>query len=513
VTETWSVTIAAPRPEKRERWARLIARGRVDGQLVVEKQSTNRTKGIDPGNRAALEAAAASWLAELQSGDVDTRAPAAARTMLWLVDVRRTSLEADPEASPNTVRGYQNLRKAVEAIPLGGVLVTELRVPHVIQGMADLARGGEDGPRAPSTVRQMVSQLAAAWRWAKDAELVVGEWPKPPRRRTRSGQTTTTRKRGYTDAELARILAWIRGYQGGRWLPLFQLAADTGQRIGALLGLRGARVRHGAEPEVEFREQWVRGAGSKPDGWRPLKTRDVVTTPIPPSTAALLPRVGPDELLWPNRRDRSRPASPRTVLRVLYRAIIGAEIPDPERLDVHSLRRAWVGTAKRRRIPDVVGMQVTGHSTRGHYDGYARNAVGDDLRAAVMAVHEARELAPTGAPTAEGFDYSARLDLRPKTDLNPKSSEPASTPSPRALSIVAAVGAGRRKAKRGAQSRAQLAWGRDPDVAALAAFADAHPEAMRRLLRDEALRVQFKSALDAIVPEEQQGEARRAGGA
>lgn len=55
--------------------------------------------------------------------------------------------------------------------------------------------------------------------------------------------------------------------------------------------------------------------------------------------------------------------------------------------------RQWVATAKRNGVADAVGRRVTGHKNQTVYDGYERNAVGDDLRLATQAVEDAIERA------------------------------------------------------------------------------------------------------------------------
>lgn len=76
----------------------------------------------------------------------------------------------------------------------------------------------------------------------------------------------------------------------------------------------------------------------------------------------------------------------------------------PEMLDTHSLRRAWVATAKRNGVADAVGMKVSGHTREAIYDGYGRNTVGDNLVDAVQAVRAGRNdvFIDSESPTREG---------------------------------------------------------------------------------------------------------------
>lgn len=403
MAEQWRLTIASPKAEKREHWLRAVARRRrPDGRIEERACST------DTLDRAQAEAFGAAWLKTLDAIESGAAPVAVAGwTVLRLVDARLASIVRDPEASPNTARLYKALRRAVASTCLADL--TEVRVAQLIQAQDEIAAGaGGDAARKSSTVRAMLAQLAAVWRWGVDGELVRGEWPKIPRRR--AAKAVATKKRGYLDHEVCQVLAWV-DVHAPQWSAVFHLLADTGQRVGAVLGLRGKAIARGPEPVVTFSEQWVRSAGGKRGGWRPLKTREVVAVPVPDETAAILPDVGPDELLFPNQRDPARPASDESVRYVLGQALDALKIADRENLDTHSLRRAWVGTAKRQGIADVVGMQVTGHKTRAVYDGYARNAVGDDLRGVVLRVHDARRAAPTGAPTDQAAEPMSLKDL------------------------------------------------------------------------------------------------------
>lgn len=393
-TPVWTVIVAEPRVKSRERWLRCVARLREVGGKCRELQLC--TKTLD---RAKAEIVRSSWERDLNAppGAEPTVAPGDL-VFIGLVDARLRSFVLDPETSPNTVRSYTAFRKALKGTKLARVRCAELRVADVLSAQVELVTAGAETPRKASTVRLMLGQAAAVWRWALDHELVTGDWPRVPRRRALP--KVETDKRPYTDLEVGRVLAWARDYEAGRWLPVFQLLADTGHRIGEVLGLHGKDVTLDPVPTVTFRGQWVRGTKGKPSAWRAPKTKAVIAVAIPVSTAGLLPRVRPEELLFPNERDRSRPTCIETVRDQVQRALTAIGVTDPENLDTHSLRRAWVTTAKRQGIADAVGMQITGHKERKIYDGYGRNAIGDDLRGAVQTVHDARNRAVEAASTA-----------------------------------------------------------------------------------------------------------------
>ena len=73
-------------------------------------------------------------------------------------------------------------------------------------------------------------------------------------------------------------------------------------------------------------------------------------------------------------------------------ALKAVGIADHQRLDTHSLRRAFCTTAEREGVPADVGRRVTGHRTRAMWEHYQEQAVGDDLRAVVERVHRARKI-------------------------------------------------------------------------------------------------------------------------
>lgn len=66
-------------------------------------------------------------------------------------------------------------------------------------------------------------------------------------------------------------------------------------------------------------------------------------------------------------------------------------IQDPTWLSPHSFRRSWVATSQRIGVPIPVAMKHTGHTDVKVFNGYQRNAVGDDMHAAAERVHAARE--------------------------------------------------------------------------------------------------------------------------
>ncbi len=377
----WKIYICSPR--KGERSLRLVPRRWING-----KRKEGPTVFTETTDRGKAERLALIYQADMNGSESVGLADVTDPTIGQLVRLRIESLRAE-KASPNTIKGYRAALKAIGG-SLGDCPASELNKARLMQVQTTLLR-----KLGSSTVSQYLRQAAAAWRWAQDADLLPPGKPWPRLGRQRKVKAKKTEKRPYTDAEVFALLAWIAGYLGGRWLPIFQLLADTGARVGAVLGLRGQDVERGAEPKVHFRVQWIADpdGGVAAGGWRKLKTGETRSVPIMPETAALLPRAEKGRPLWPNARDHRRPRRIEAVRDVLRKAIKAVGIADAENVDTHSLRRAWVRTAKRQGVPDAVGMRVTGHKEQQVYDGYDRNSGGDDLREVVQRVHDARRLA------------------------------------------------------------------------------------------------------------------------
>lgn len=144
--------------------------------------------------------------------------------------------------------------------------------------------------------------------------------------------------------------------------------------------------------------------------------------PVPAETLALLPVVDPNALLFPNAKNRLRPARPETIRDVLYRALAAIGVQDPENLDTHSLRRAWVDCALNRSgIPETVAMRITGHKDAKVFRNYQRNAINVDTIGAVTAVHEARKRAREALSQGSSLASSPRSAAEP---LKPQDFEP-----------------------------------------------------------------------------------------
>lgn len=389
------VTVRWPRAARRERWPVLRVRAKTGGGWTNPPGLSLPCKTDDP---AAVEQLRADYEARLNAGI--TQADLNDPTVDGLFALRIAALVA--EKSPtNTIKGHRAVRKAI-ATNLGRCKASSLRKADLLHAQAELFRESKfGGRREESTVGQYMRLARGVFFWAVEMEYVRADCTWPELGRRRKAKKVKTKKRPYTDQEIAAILKWVAEYERGRWLGIFQVLADTGARVNTVLGLRGQDVTRGPQPVVHFRVQWQAdpdlgvGAG----GWSPLKTAGSrVSVPIPISTAALLPTATKDRPLWPNERDGRRPVRPESVRDVLRKAIAAVGIADSELLDTHSLRRGWVRTAKRQQVPDAIGRRITGHSEQSTYDGYDANSIGDDeaMREAVERIHQARERAGGG---------------------------------------------------------------------------------------------------------------------
>lgn len=237
-------------------------------------------------------------------------------------------------------------------------------------------------PLDPKTINLTLGKVACAWRWAFERELVRVPWPE-----VRKLPATRTKKRPFTDEEVALVLDWLVTHQDGFWLPFFQVLADTGARVGQLCGLDGRDVDR-EQCLLTFRHaNKVRG------------NRDAIKQArLPAETMSLVPEVGRDEPVFVGSMLRER-VTRDGARYVLHKATKAVGIADHERLDHASFRRGWVTAAHREGIPADVARQQTGHSNLAVHLGYMANAQGDDLGEVVerVAARRARHRAPSAS--------------------------------------------------------------------------------------------------------------------
>lgn len=396
---SWRVHVRSPR-KPGGKW-RMVARATADHPIRSRELQATCQEARDR-TQAQLEVAA--WERLLNESGQEVLGQAL--TVLDVLDARLKSL-VRLKANQNSIRRTRNARKRLEQVAL--VPVSRWTRAALLQARESLQERG----LAPATINTDLATLAAAWRWAEERDAVSAPWP-----RVRPLRKGPRKKRPYTDEEVRRILEWAGSYRAGAWLPIFATLADTGRRVSAVLGLRGRDVNYETGDCL----------------WHE-KGDQVLAIPVSSATLPLLPRVEPNEPVFGQfgrRRSAGLATRRESVRKVLKRALKELKIPDPERLDTHSLRRAWCATAERNGVPVDVGRRVTGHRTRAMWDHYQAEAVGDDLRQAVETVAAARRVPQEvpSHPEAAQANSSLRWDLNPQPhhyEPPPNLPQPAST--------------------------------------------------------------------------------------
>lgn len=487
----WRVSVLPPRTKAREKHWQLRARCRLPGGRVLERRTSSETE-----NRARAEELGRALEADLNRG----REPGSAWTVLEAAEARAVALEAEGRE-----RAAYRLRQAARRVgAFGATTDRELDRAGLLRARDALLADG----LGAGAVRTTFKLIAAAWRWAHERGNVTTAWPA-----VKGLRVPPTAKRPASDAEVSAFLAWSETYQGGRWAGLFHALADTGRRVGELLRLRGRDVRH---------EAGVLELGR-------TKSGAVHRVPVPAPTMALLPDAAPDAYLWPARPRRdapgARPTSDGAVLAIFRKGLLAIGVVDASRLDVHSLRRAFVATAERAGVPCDVGRRVTGHASRAMWDTYQAQAVGDDLRGVVEAVR-ARRVATPASPAPPPVDPQAALEHARKLseaqgsrqvaggecEFRRNTLEAPQVESGPSLFVTPAGEAKREMVPVPVRVDGRPWGGQDPAVTTLCQWADQDPLTMLRLLLDPELRHQLHRAIvDVIGPAQQASYSQVAG--
>lgn len=490
--ERWTVTVRAPRPERRERYYSLRVRGPGG---VCEQRSTL----LETREAAELEA-------ERTRADLAAGLPASsAWTLAAVCEARALSFESTGKA--REARAVRTAAKKV-APHLGELTAKTLDRAALLRALDALRAEGTSA----GNLKTVTNRVAAAWRWAESRGYVTTPWP-----RVRVAAGRGSRKRPYSGSEVEAVLSWVASYAGGRWLGLFSLLADTGRRSGELVRLRGRDV---------LRQELAVLVRQKGDG-----EGTAYPVPVPAETMALLPEVAPDAFVFPCRDRRggvelgARHVRTESVLLVLRKALAALEVPDAARLDVHSFRRAFVSAAERAGIPTDVGRRVTGHKTRAMWDRYQAATVGDDLRAVVDRVRSSRSSGSAPQPAPQAPPKTARR--RPRTAPQPPArEEPREGFEPSTCALrngkqgdrealpdnglePSPWGADRSRSSSIAGGYVLRAGGLDLEELVVVRWAEVDPRAMLRLLRDEELRAALLGELRELLGEDEEREARR----
>lgn len=451
------VSVSQPRKKRGEKslYVRTIAR--VNGKVTETRTSTNTM------DMAEAEAQAAAHRADVEAG----RPLGAGLTVVGVLEAKAATV-----TKPSSIKNHANARLALLEGPLGLTPASMFKREGLILARDKMLEG-----RAASTVNLYVRLLASAWRWARERGLVSVEWPSLKRLKEKR-----TNKRPYTDAEVRDVLAFMAEHRP-TWLPLFSALADTGCRIGELLGLRGEDVlRRGGATLLHF----VR-----------TKTDEERTIPLPAETAALLPKASAEALVF---HKKGKPLTDSAVRHVLYDALEKLGVQDRRRLDLHSFRRAWVSTATAQGATPLIAMRVTGHEDISVFRGYQRNAT-HDLTGVVQRVHDARRPSHGQAQSSQPPTIEAlgRLDMR---DSRGYSSERyGSAPAEVAPGLAGGM---REELHRAVLDRVAV-HGRKPDadLALSCRWGDESPRTLWRLVEHatDGLGLEIRTALLALFPE------------
>lgn len=319
----YRVYVVAPRRKKEGRNWQLLAKPPA-GSGAKRLRKTSKTQ-----DKAEAEARAAAWEAIL-NGLAAPLASCATFGDLAAKHLAHRETDGTPEG---TVTTYRTAFKRVAGL-LGAVPLAEVDGPAVARARQALLARGLDG----KTVNVTLSRCRSAWAWGVELGHVRAPWPA-----VRGAKARRTKKRPMRATEVRAFFRWLEGYQGGRWVPFFHVAAETGARSGDVCALNGRHVDR-AHCRVWIRDRKKKGE----ERWSGVTKR----------TIAMLPKVGADEPVFTTQRGRP---STNAALYVFRMGVKALGIEDGERLDVHSLRRMNSKEADRAGVPEQLAAKQQGH--------------------------------------------------------------------------------------------------------------------------------------------------------
>lgn len=342
------VYVVAPRRKKEGLNWQLVAKPPEScGAKVKRKSSGTR-------DRAEAEQIAREWEAMLNG----LAAPLAASATFGDLAAKHLAARETDGTPAGTVTTYRVAFKRVRDT-LGQVSLLEVDGPAVARTRNALVALGLDG----KTVNVTMSRCRSTWLWGVELGHVKGPWPQ-----IRGAKARRTKKRPMRPREVAAFLSWAAGYKGGRWLPFFSVAAETGARSGDVCALDGRHV------DRENNRVWIRDQKRKTERWAGVTS----------GTMALLPVVGPDDPVFTTQRGRPKT---NAVLHVFRLGVKALKIPDGERLDVHSLRRMNSKEADRAGVPIQLAMKQQGHEDAARQARYGHDPDDDeDMSAVAQAI-------------------------------------------------------------------------------------------------------------------------------
>lgn len=411
------VYVVAPRRKKEGRKWQLLAKPPA-GSGARRKRKSSRTS-----DRAEAEQRAREWERIINgvAGPLST-----SPTVMEILDRFLGLIETDGKTPEGTVTTFRTAFKRVRP-HLAGLRVEQLDGPAIARVRDALLVVGPRGkPLDGKTVNVTLSRVRTAWRWALELGHVRTPWPA-----VRGAKAKRTKKRPLRPAEVAAFLGWVARYQGGRWLPFFALAADTGARSGDVLALEGRHV------DRARRRVWVRDRKLGTERWAGVTAR----------TMALVPEVAADAPLFVGQRGR---VTCNTVLMVFRRGVAEIGIEDHLRVDVHSLRRTNAKEADRNGVSMGLAMKQQGHRSVPRHMGYQHDPDDDEDMSAV-----AEQIASRWAPLTEPLTDPGPAEPQPQEAQEPQwfVTSPLESAPDQAREQVASRTPDRTVARRGEPSR------------------------------------------------------------
>lgn len=332
----YRVRVAPPRRGRdRGCWClRVYGPGEANGQRELTEIRH------EPRTRARAEGEAKRRQAELNGEGL----PLGAIYAQWVAQRARAG-----RLSKRTLANHEVAGRWLEGSRFAGVMDGGLTAGVVVEVREALTES-----LRVATARLYLGMISQAWRWAHMRGLVAQGWPSglPP---WRTPVSDRTRKRAYSEAELADLLKHLATWQGGHYLGLGWVLAESAARIGSVVPLRVGDVRVLADGSGLVTIGRTLGPGA-------TKGRTERTSAISPGAVGALDLLRPDRAwLFPSRRGESRHLSARS-----FRDAVTAWLKTRDLVglrDVHSLRRRGAAELHRQGVPTEIGRQITGQST------------------------------------------------------------------------------------------------------------------------------------------------------
>jgi integrase len=323
----------------------------------------------------------------------------------WLEEI------AKPEVKPRTGANYESTVRNHLLPQVGRIPLVELNAADVRSVTSAVLDKGRSSTTALHAYRVLAIALAAAHREGytyRDAAKQV----RPPRKtRPDLAVLTAAHARTIIDASRADRL-------GSRWAA----ALLTGARQGELLGLELDRISDSLDLSWQLqRLTWSHGCGGRcgwtrgtdcPDrrivapagfesrhltgglwltrpksaaGWRQIPLIGSLRVALETRREIALSEPNPHRLLWTAASMTGAPIDPSTDNRAWKKLLNGLDVPQAR---LHDARHAAVTLLYEAGIPEVVAMELVGHSTAAMTRAYRSTGNRHQLEAAMSALSQ-----------------------------------------------------------------------------------------------------------------------------